>query len=317
MPWVIGLDEAGYGPNLGPLVMSAVGCLVPDGPAPPDLWHTLRAAVRRHDDAEDERILVADSKLVYSTARGLAELERGVHGLLPQCPPTLHHLVEVVVPAAAAEVRRECWYAGTSALPTAAGPDVCTAALTRFKEECSRQKVHFGVVRSVVVPPAAFNATVARWGSKGAVLALAMSELLRRAYEADTGTDDVRFYIDKHGGRNHYTAVLQPAFDDGLVIARVEGARQSVYEVMGLPRTVEVTFEPRADLGHFCVALASMVSKYLRELFMLEFNRFWQQHVPGLKATAGYPGDARRFWNEIVEVVRKMGIKEEALWRCR
>src|SRR5437016_4219233 len=33
MPWLIGMDEAGYGPNLGPFVMSAVACKVPEGPA--------------------------------------------------------------------------------------------------------------------------------------------------------------------------------------------------------------------------------------------------------------------------------------------
>ena len=30
MPWIVGLDEAGYGPNLGPFVMSLVAFRVPD-----------------------------------------------------------------------------------------------------------------------------------------------------------------------------------------------------------------------------------------------------------------------------------------------
>ena len=30
MPWVVGIDEAGYGPNLGPLVQSAVALRLPD-----------------------------------------------------------------------------------------------------------------------------------------------------------------------------------------------------------------------------------------------------------------------------------------------
>ena len=27
---------------------------------------------------------------------------------------------------------------------------------------------------------------------------------------------------------------------------------------------------------------------------MLQFNRFWAKHVPGIKPTAGYPGNTRR-----------------------
>jgi hypothetical protein len=58
-----------------------------------------------------------------------------------------------------------------------------------------------------------------------------------------------------------------------------------------------------------------MASKYLRELLMLEFNRFWQEHVPGLKPTAGYPGDAARFLGAIRPAAERLGIAETALWR--
>ena len=39
---------------------------------------------------------------------------------------------------------------------------------------------------------------------------------------------------------------------------------------------------PRADTAAFCVALASMVCKYMREVLMVEFNRYWLDKVPGL-----------------------------------
>ena len=82
MAWIIGIDEAGYGPNLGPLVMTSVACQVPDEHADADLWQRLAGAVRRGRDRDDGRLVVDDSKVIHSSARGLAALEQQVLALL-------------------------------------------------------------------------------------------------------------------------------------------------------------------------------------------------------------------------------------------
>jgi ribonuclease HII len=125
----------------------------------------------------------------------------------------------------------------------------------------------------------------------------------------------VSILIDKHGGRNTYTAILQNAVPESFVLAREERMDRSAYELLGLQRQVTVDIQPRADAEHFCVALASMVSKYVRELLMSEFNGFWQGQLPGLSPTAGYPGDASRFYEAIRPAVTRLGIPEPALWR--
>ena len=65
------------------------------------------------------------------------------------------------------------------------------------------------------------------------------------------------------------------------------------------------------------MALASMTCKYLRELLMHEFNRFWRNKVPGLAPTAGYPGDSRRFYNAIRPAVKELGLVRKRIWRSR
>ena len=64
-------------------------------------------------------------------------------------------------------------------------------------------------------------------------------------------------------------------------------------------------------------ALASMASKYLRELAMRAFNDFWCARVPGLAPTAGYPRDARRFKAAIEPLQSVLGISDAVVWRER
>lgn len=325
MPWLIGIDEAGYGPNLGPLVMTSVACRVPDDLAGADLWRPLRGAVRRFKEEADGRLLVEDSKLVYSTARGLLDLETATLAVLSGCtggpaldagdPLTLANFLACVCRHGHDELCAEPWYAGATPLPVAALLTELLAAADRFRQTSGERHIGWGPVRSVVVCPGRFNALLDQWGSKGAVLSLGLVELLRAHRDPDEGTEPVHFVIDKHGGRNHYGVVLQHALEEGMVLAREEGADASVYDVIGLSRPVRITFRPRADATHFCVALASMLSKYLREVLMREFNQFWQARVPGLKPTAGYPGDAARFFETIKPVVQQLGIEESKLWR--
>jgi ribonuclease HII len=280
------------------------------------LWELLGKAVRRVGDERDSRFVVGDSKMVYAQGGGLDELERSTHtALLRPAAKSCAQLIEMLSPDCHDELRREAWYDGATVLPTADPLENILAAMDRLTRSCRQLGICWGPVRSVVICPAAFNAMIDRWDSKGAVLTTALHRLL--ACVNDLKDEGVAIFIDKHGGRNNYAGLLQPAFPEGLVLALEECSSRSAYEVAGGTRVISLTIEPRADGSHFCVALASMVSKYLREVLMLEFNRFWQAKVPGLKPTAGYPSDSRRFWKVIRPIATKMGLPADTLWRRR
>ncbi len=227
----------------------------------------------------------------------------------------LQDLVDCLCPAHRADLDEEPWYSGLSTLPIIAKPSLLARAAGRFAQTCEDKGIAWGCIRSVVICPRRFNAILDQWNTKGAVLSQALAELLQCNLDPDDGIEPLWLHVDKHGGRDYYAAILQHALSDYMVFAQEEGAHRSVYRLFGAKRAIQLTIQPRADAEHFCVALASMVSKYLRELLMLEFNRFWQTHVPGLKATAGYPGDAERFYQEIGPVVKRLGFAETALWR--
>lgn len=312
MPWIIGIDEAGYGPNLGPLVMTLVACRAPA--ADIDLWEALKPAVRRQA-GKGAGLAIDDSKLVH--AAGLDCLEAGVLAALPPDSGktlNLEEYIEWIGPASHPELRREVWYQGQEPLPLEAELAEVEESRASVVRALAEAGLAWGQPRSVVVGAARFNELVDRWETKGAVLGQCLAELLQSLPDDD---EPVSCHIDKHGGRNHYSALLQHIFADGFIAARKEGRECSTYQVLGLKRLIEVSFLPRADSAHLCVALASMVSKYLRESLMRDFNRYWQERVPGLKATAGYPGDADRFYQAILPVVKKMGLAEDTQWRKR
>jgi ribonuclease HII len=317
MVWIVGVDEAGYGPNLGPFVMTSVACRVDDALADACLWTALAPVVRRAADAADGRFPVDDSKAVYNATRGLAALEHSVLAALwrDASTPLSTFLECFCASPTLAELGGEAWYTGAGGLPRHAPADEVAGAASRFDGACAEAGIHSWKACSVVVCTPRFNALLDAAGSKGAVLADALGELLRAAHSLAPADEALTFHIDKHGGRNAYAAQIQHALSADFVQPLREGMSASVYQVLGVGRDMRLTFRPRCDSAHFCTALASMVSKYLRERLMEEFNRFWLERTPGLKPTAGYPGDARRFFDAIRPAAEQLGIAEAALWR--
>src|SRR5689334_23242601 len=79
MSIVIGVDEAGYGPNLGPLVVAATVWEVADGIDGSMFYKLLRKLVADSvEKANNRRVVWADSKAVYKNGNGFDHLERGV-----------------------------------------------------------------------------------------------------------------------------------------------------------------------------------------------------------------------------------------------
>lgn len=302
MPWVVGIDEAGYGPNLGPLVQSAVAVHLPD--ADPAGWATLSHCIRRAADPSDHRLLVDDSKKVHSGAQGLAKLERGALALFPAPPRTLHDLLTLISLPCLADVEGEPWYHGGEALPLA-----CSAPGQAIPGA--------GLVLARVVPAPRFNQMLSESASKGVVLTQGFIALAQAMDIGLPPDEPVLIIADKQGGRNFYAGMLQETFPECWVQTLRESALESLYQVVQEQRTITVSFRPRADGESLAVALASMLAKYLREVCMRQFNRYWQARVPGIAPTAGYPVDAKRFFALIRPTMEQHQISEESVWRKR
>ena len=79
---LVGIDEAGFGPLLGPLVVSSSSFSLPNNLLKTDLWQVLRNSVGNRRKRLAGRMLITDSKKAYSRAAGIKHLERTVLGCL-------------------------------------------------------------------------------------------------------------------------------------------------------------------------------------------------------------------------------------------
>lgn len=355
MALLIGMDEAGLGPNLGPFVVASTVWEVPDRPDQFDFWTAFDTILTNSPSPQDPRLHIADSKEVFQPQRGLQRLEQGVWAALklagiqatcyhslcqelvhtpaspmptllksakncsdtnrskPQAKSSLFHEDEVRAARSPSETaclaedhRPLPWYEGPLYSLPAADPD--HDLIDRWQTLCLRLGVRLIAVRADIVEPLRFNRLVHRYDNKAQATSRLAMNLLRQVWNPD---HDALIVADKHGGRNRYDTLLSETF--GLPVdCQFEGSDQSRYRL----GNGELLFQPRAETQG-PVALASMVAKYLREVSMHQFNRFWQKCIPGLKPTQGYPTDARRFKEAIQSEQQRRNIPDNILWRQR
>jgi hypothetical protein len=330
MPWRVGVDEAGYGPNLGPLVVASTACHVPDA-APECLWTILERAVRRTDQPDDGRLIVDDSKKVNEGPMGLARLEAGVlaahhlcrrpagtdsNGEAKQRCTVLDYLFAVALGDSITDLHSEPWFVPDDYLPVVNEEDALDSVRRTLGEACASADVIWGSIQTVVVPAPRFNRLLDEWRVKSGVNASAVIALLNSTLQLP-GDDPIQITVDKLGGRHFYAPLVNEAFPGGWVRVIREGPELCEYAVDGLGREIGLQFRPRADGADMNVALASMAAKYLREVCMRQFNRYWLAKIPGLKPTAGYPTDATRFFKEIRGLLKKDGVEKRMVWRER
>lgn len=322
MRYWMGMDEAGYGPNLGPLVISASLWEAPDGAEGADLNRLVEeamASAARSTADRGPRWIVADSKAVYQSGKGFSTLERGVLvalGMLGQRPRTWRGVWDALAPGSHDARQAHPWYADFDApAPLEAGAEVVASLAPRVQRSLASVGVRLVALRSRPVFESEFNQLVDHHGSKGTLLSQAAMELASRCVNA-IPRGFLAVVCDKHGGRSRYRELLTQWFPDHVIEVFREGRDESLYRFGPAERRVEFRFRAKGE-ACLAAALASMASKYLRELAMRALNAFWCSRVAGLAPTAGYPQDALRFKEAIAPLQRRLGVDDRLLWRCK
>jgi ribonuclease HII len=327
VPFVVGIDEAGYGPLLGPLVVGATLWHVTPTCGPeaqpitdPDFWQLLSGAVCRTPARGDSRLHVNDSKQVFDRHKGIATLERPVLAFATACGLTCGTLSEFlgalgtpIEPNPAGPP----WYLDLShSLPVDRVRSAHAAAAERLRGCLDTSGVRCcGLFAQAVTEPV-FNDRVAKTRNKAAVLVEQVLRLIQRTTE-QCRDQDVQIHVDRLGGRMDYRPLLQTAFPQRHLHVLQATEECSRYRLASQASDWTVDFSVEADQHYLPVALASMVAKYVRELLMLRFNAYWHELLPELRPTAGYYKDALRFIADIQPALSQAGLAPEQFVRQR
>jgi hypothetical protein len=325
MTLCIGTDEAGYGPNLGPLVVAATAWRI--DAAAEDADATLAAAVAEVDAMVAARSgarspLWADSKRIYHGGAGFALLERGVAvGLAlagAAVPTTWTALGDTVGPIAPRGGCRGPWQEFAALLlPREIAAAACAAVAAEVRDVLARHKISLARVACRGIYPDEFNAQLDAGLNKSDILSAATLELAAALRRTDAAEPTV-VWCDRHGGRKRYGGLVARHFDAPLVQPLEETPARSVYVVPAGDRPPTPSCRVEFCVGGESrppVALASMTAKYVRELAMHAFNAFWTSRLPGLAPTAGYPVDALRWRRDAAPAIERAGIADDDLWR--
>lgn len=321
MAFWAGIDEAGYGPLLGPLVVAGTAFKMPDQPEEGQLWDLLSDAVSRTRSTADGRVVVNDSKEVYTPSRGIRALEEGVLAFLAQrgpLPTNMADLLDSVLPQNISPTDGMPWTenVGQIGLPLLTNPSAVASKADVLEKTLCRSGVKFLGARAVVVLPPEYNEVVARTRNKSQLLWQKCGLILQRVWRRCKGADSF-VLIDRHGGRTHYLKQIRDAFPDCDVKVQKEEKEASVYTLSDRGQRMWVGFKQGGDQLALPAALGSMLAKYIREIYMRAFNEYWAGRDETLKPTAGYARDAKRFLEDIAHMIDQDNLDTSLLVRGR
>lgn len=329
-----GIDEAGYGPTLGPLVVAGTAFRLPEDGSPrppegkgsvetelPNLWKLLTRSTSRKPGGD--RTPVNDSKKLYQGPKGLRYLEEGGLAFLQLCdggiPRDFRALLKRLSgsPSGDAYLDLYPWYRGQNpAVPTLTYLNYLCRSAQRLREDMGSRGIEMMGIRALPMEVVEFNRRLDRLKNKSQVSFIAVGELLRRIWSSYPG-ERIEAMVDRQGGRMYYAPLLYRKIRPRGIRILEESDFVSRYELSRDGPPMRVTFAVDCEAKCFPVALASMFCKYVRELHMSIFNAFWVEQVKSLRLTAGYFLDARRFLGEIAAARRELGVDDALLIRRR
>jgi ribonuclease HII len=301
---LLGADENGLGPVLGPMVTTAITLEV----ARYDRARLL--ATGQALGVDDSKNTAGFRKMAASEALSLALCEQ-VFGEVPESVDRFLDLLgfhdtvalRARCPSGSAP---QCWQTPL-ALPCFGGEIAAGRAVI---EGLLARGIRVRRAQSAVACAGELNARLAA-GVSRVELDLELMELLVLDAREAAG-EELTAICGMVGGIRSYPEKMRHLGAKGVrKLPSTKGSLRYAVDSVG-----EVRFEIDADARHLPVALASMLGKYVRELWMERQNRFYQGHDPSLPAVSGYHDPRTRGLIRDTSALRKrLGVTRDCFER--
>ena len=253
MRLVLGVDEAGYGPNMGPLVI-AVSAWSIDSDL--DLLQGLAPFSPEFQAApwnkQSDFVPLGDSKKIYQPGKGLSGLSFAIQffeAVMSRVPSSQSRRFDLrnLATQDIQRVEAHPWYAEPRhghecELQPNDSIDVLSQSVLLFaREKLSQLSVKLIDFRVRILDEAYFNESLERLGNKSDVLgqmSLGLAwEVLQSAREQHP-CESIELYCDRQGGRKKYAALLSHTFQIShpgenvpFIVADLESPESSVYSL--------------------------------------------------------------------------------------